>query len=358
MTDAEDKRPEWGKKLSKFVPIPQRVIMSIMGFFSIINNYTLRSCISVTITRLVLKRTYSNETAASGEVCPKPELTEEEEKLAGGEYDWSQEMQGYILGAFYIGYILGHLPAGLLSEKYGAKWVLVCGMSTATILTIFTPLCIQLLGPVALIILRAIMGFGAGFSYPSFSALLAHWVPTHERNLLGAFIMGGGQMGTVLSNSVSGTILRYTTWPWVFYTFGFFAALWILFFILLCYSDPESHPYLGDKEKDYLMQHMGRLGRDHNLPAFPWLTVFKSKAMWVHICAQIGHDWGFYVMSTCFPKFLNDVLQLQILKTGIYSSIPFLLFWFASLLFGTISDFIIKRDVNKATCVRKWMTFI
>lgn len=63
------------------VPIPQRVIMSIMGFLSIINNYTLRSCISVTITRLVLERKYSNETTASGEVCPKPEITIAEEKV-------------------------------------------------------------------------------------------------------------------------------------------------------------------------------------------------------------------------------------------------------------------------------------
>lgn len=63
------------------VPIPQRVIMSIMGFLSIINNYTLRSCISVTITRLVLERKYSNETTASGEVCPKPDISIEEEKV-------------------------------------------------------------------------------------------------------------------------------------------------------------------------------------------------------------------------------------------------------------------------------------
>ncbi|XP_039951006.1 putative inorganic phosphate cotransporter [Bactrocera neohumeralis] len=358
METLEDKRPEWGKKLSQMVPIPQRVIMSIMGFLSIINNYTLRSCISVTITRLVLERKYSNETTASGEVCPKPDITIEEEKIPGGEYDWSQELQGYILGSFYIGYIIGHVPAGLLAEKYGAKWVLVCGMSTVTILTLLTPLCITLLGPYALIVLRSVMGFGAGFSYPSCSALLAHWVPVHERSLLGAFIMGGGQMGTVLSNSISGTLLRYTTWPWVFYTFGIMATLWILFFIMMCFSDPNSHPYISDKEKEYLLKHMGRLGRDHNLPPFPWIPVFKSKEMWVLILAQIAHDWGFYVMSSCFPKFLNDVLQLQILKTGIYSSIPFLLFWLSSLLLGAIADCIIKRNVTRATCVRKWMTFI
>lgn len=52
-----------------------------MGFLSIINNYTLRSCISVTITRLVLERKYSNETTASGEVCPKPDISIEEEKV-------------------------------------------------------------------------------------------------------------------------------------------------------------------------------------------------------------------------------------------------------------------------------------
>lgn len=126
----------------------------------------------------------------------------------------------------------------------------------------------------------------------------------------------------------------------------------------MCFSDPNSHPYISDKEKEYLLKHMGRLGRDHNLPPFPWVPVFKSKEMWVLILAQVAHDWGFYVMSSCFPKFLNDVLQLQILKTGLYSSIPFLLFWLSSLLLGAIADYIIKRDLTRATCVRKWMTFI
>lgn len=106
------------------------------------------------------------------------------------------------------------------------------------------------------------------------------------------------------------------------------------------------------------MKHMGRLGRDHNLPRFPWVPVFKSKEMWVLILAQIAHDWGFYVMSSCFPKFLNDVLQLQILKTGIFSSIPFLLFWLFSLIFGGIADCVIKRNATKATIARKVMTFI
>ncbi|XP_067626046.1 putative inorganic phosphate cotransporter [Eurosta solidaginis] len=357
MSEGEDNRPAWGKKLSNYVPVPQRFIVAAMGFLSIINNYTLRNSINVTITRLVIARNYTNETTSG--VCPKEEDDSGQSTEAlGGEYDWSQEMQGYIIGSFYIGYILGHVPAGLLSERYGAKWVLVGGMAASTIITLITPLSIDHLGPIALIILRTIQGFGSGASYPSCSALLAQWVPVHERSLLGAFMMGGGQMGTVVSNSISGALLRYTTWRWVFYTFTIMAALWIFFFIIMCFSDPESHPYIRDKEKDYLMLHMGRLGRNHNQPPFPWVAVFKSKEIWSLIGAQIAHDWGFYVMLTYFPKFLNDVLQLKIMKTGFYSSIPFLVFWFASLGFGAIASWVIKKNINHATMIRKIMTFI
>ena len=36
-----------------------------------------------------------------------------------GEFEWDQAQQGIILSAFCYGYVLGQIPAGILSDRYG-----------------------------------------------------------------------------------------------------------------------------------------------------------------------------------------------------------------------------------------------
>lgn len=56
--------------------MPQRVILSIMGFFAMLNAYTMRICLSTAITELVVKK---NRTDESGEqaVCVADSLDSE-----------------------------------------------------------------------------------------------------------------------------------------------------------------------------------------------------------------------------------------------------------------------------------------
>lgn len=58
-------------------------------------------------------------------------------------HNWSQELQGTILSAFYFGYVLTHIPGGILSVKYGGKIVLGTGMFIAAIFSLLTPIFIK-----------------------------------------------------------------------------------------------------------------------------------------------------------------------------------------------------------------------
>lgn len=62
-----------------------------------------------------------------------------------------------------------------------------------------------------------------------------------------------------------------------------------LFFVqqaLLCYNDPESHPYISDKEKKYLEEALGRHQTSHP-SAIPWKAIFMSVPLWALVCAQV-----------------------------------------------------------------------
>ncbi|KAH8250691.1 hypothetical protein KR038_008041 [Drosophila bunnanda] len=345
-------QPQWGINLSRYFILPQRVILAIMGFLAILNAYTMRVCLSQAITVLVVKKNTTDDDSEA--ICEPDDL--DEGTSTGGEYPWSEELQGLILSSFYIGYIVTHIPGGLLAEKFGGKWTLGIGILSTAVFTMLTPLAIDLGGSDWLIVTRVLMGLGEGTTFPALSVLLAAWVPANERGKLGALVLGGGQVGTIMGNLLSGVFLDAYDWPFVFYFFGGLGVIWFAIFVFLCYSDPTSHPFIKPSEREYLMKEIGTISRNEDLPPTPWKAILTNLPMFALVSAQIGHDWGFYIMVTDLPKYMADVLQFSIKANGLYSSLPYVMMWIVSVGSGFVADWMIRRGIMNTTNTRKVMT--
>lgn len=75
------------------------------------------------------------------------------------QYPWDSETQGWLLGAFFFGYLCTQIPGGYLSGHYGGSVFLGVGVLGTAVLTLLTPLAAQL-GSYWLFTLRALEGFG------------------------------------------------------------------------------------------------------------------------------------------------------------------------------------------------------
>lgn len=116
----------------------------------------LRVSLSYAITQMVMQpHASSNGTIISDlDICPpfEDELSIDEGQQtvtmhpisAIDRFDWSQSLQGLILSSFYWGYIVTHIPGGLLSQKIGGKNTCLIGVLIATICTLVSPLAIQM----------------------------------------------------------------------------------------------------------------------------------------------------------------------------------------------------------------------
>lgn len=74
-------------------------------------------------------------------------------------YDWDSNTQGWILGAFFYGYILTQIPGGYLASRCGPKWLLGLGILGTVLFTLLTPLAADL-GPNYLFAVRVFEGIG------------------------------------------------------------------------------------------------------------------------------------------------------------------------------------------------------
>lgn len=77
-----------------------------------------------------------------------------------GTFDWSETTQGAILSAFYYGYIITHVPGGVLSQRFGGKQTFGLGIFSTAVFTILTPVVAESSGACGIVILRFLMGLG------------------------------------------------------------------------------------------------------------------------------------------------------------------------------------------------------
>lgn len=98
-----------------------------------------------------------------------------------------------------------------------------------------------------------------GTTFPALSALLGKWVPAGERSKIGTLVYAGSQIGTVFGNALSGILISATKdWASVFYFFGTLGIVWFVLFTMLCYSTPDSHPFISDEERKYLQKELSK----------------------------------------------------------------------------------------------------
>ncbi|KYN14370.1 PREDICTED: putative inorganic phosphate cotransporter isoform X1 [Trachymyrmex cornetzi] len=335
--------------------LSQRWIFAFMGFLAILNAYTMRVCLSITITEMAvsIKHNYTDQDTCKYDLNEKESLTNSTE----GKYDWDERTQGLILSSFFWGYILTHIPGGILSERFGGKYTLGLGILSTAIFTLLTPLVVQWGDAVGLIVLRVLMGLGEGTTFPALNALLAQWTPPEERSIIGSLVFAGAQLGTVFANLVSGLILHQYDWPMVFYVFGSIGVLWFVVFTLICYSNPYEHPYISEREVKFLHERMNE--HTHTKPPpVPWRHMLRSAPLWALIAAQVGHDWGFFTLVTDLPKYMSSVLNYSIKSNGLVSALPYLIMWFCSIGSSWLADWMITKGIMSRTNVRKLGTTI
>lgn len=186
-----------------------------MAFSALCNAHAMRTNLSMTITRMVAINSILNKTTAQSPsaypagVCPIEFESDDDEfeensitQSASDVYSfiatngmhnfqWSQEMQGIILSSFYWGYVLAHLPGGLLAQKYGGKYILAFGIFFSGVLSLLIPVCVDYGGAHSLIAIRMLMGICQGPIIPACMNLFSTWIPLRERCTMLSLVQSG-----------------------------------------------------------------------------------------------------------------------------------------------------------------------
>ncbi|WP_018085960.1 MFS transporter [Desulfurispora thermophila] len=129
---------------------------------------------------------------------------------------------GAFMSAFYIGYIITQIPAGILADRFGVRIILAGslileGLSTTSLGFIST----YETG----VYLRIMSGLGAGAVYASCSRALMEWFPAYERGRAFGILLAAPSGGILVTNLIVPPLNDFIGWKGAFHTVGFLTIM-------------------------------------------------------------------------------------------------------------------------------------
>lgn len=337
-----------------------RLNLAVLMFFGFSVVYGLRVNLSVAMVAMV-NATEPQPAPNSSIVhaCPRPSGTENDSDVFPQpdgihQYPWDSETQGWLLGAFFFGYLCTQIPGGYLAGHYGGTIFLGLGVLGTAALTLLTPLAAGW-GSYWLFALRALEGFGEGVTFPAMMAMWARWAPPLERSRLMTLSGSGANFGAFLALPLTGYICQTLGWPAVFYLCGGAGCLWAVFWFIFVSDDPRTHRRISEEERDYIINSLGTQGTGHGW-SLPLLSMLLSVPLWAIIITQMCSNWAYYTLLTSLPTYMNVILHFDLKSNGFLSSLPYCGAWLFSTLSGVVADSLIARRVFSVTVVRKIFT--
>jgi len=245
------------------------------------------------------------------------------------------------------------VPGGRMAEMYGTKKVLGYSMLITAILGFLAPLAAYTSYYFIFAILVA-QGLCEGVTYPSLNPHISRWVPSSERSRFTSFVFLGGTAGTVLTLPVSGILLNNYPWEVVFYATSVVSLIWCLLWFLLDSDLPEEHPRVSAEEKELILasRSFDPVKSEKLLSGNVFLLLrdmLKNKYVWVIMVWSFCQNWGYIMVVTMTPTFMEKVLHFNIKDNGFLSMIPHIVRALAGPVAGQVYDFLAKRGVAHLT---------
>lgn len=249
----------------------------------------------------------------------------------------SDQQTGAVLSAFFLSYALGQVPAGWLSDRFGARKMLPTYVLIWSICTILTGLAT---GFAMLIAARLLFGIAQAGCYPTAGSLIKRWVPLPNRGTASSLVSFGGRLGGAIAPILTAWLLKdVLSWRWVLALYGTLGIFVALHFWRIFRDRPHEHPHCNPAEQE-LIAFGDHDSSDAGPPALPpiW-PLMRSPTMWLMCALQYGINIGWVFLVTWLPTYLKDVKGVDPQIGGLMSTTVLFAGIIGMLCGGPLTDF-------------------
>ena len=272
---------------------------------------------------------------------------------------FSEEVFGFGIGIFFLGYLTLEIPGALLVERWSArKWfariLITWGLLASATAFVRTP------GQFYLV--RFLLGVAEAGFFPGIIVYFTHWFPMRDRaRAMSGFILAI-PLSLAIGAPVSGMLLNvnwlgWQGWQWLFVLEGIPAVILGIITYLVLTDRPRDAAWLAPEERDYLE---GALAEEaHAKESVQKLTVggtLRTRNVWLLALGIFATNMGGYAVSFWMPTTVKHISRGSDVSALVYSG----LFYLCGLVGVLYSGFAADRTGNrKWTCIAgQWATGI
>jgi ACS family glucarate transporter-like MFS transporter len=264
-------------------------------------------------------------------------------KSIAENYHLSPIDMGYIFSAFLWTYLVCLIPMGLLADRFGGRAITYSTLGLWSLAGIWTGLSTTYS---SLFASRLVLGIGESASYPAGGKIIREWAPEGERGLAAAFLNCGAHAGLCVGSVLVGTLIVQFGWRESFYITGALGVVLAIGWFAL-YRRPEQASWLSKAERDFIVNARGETAprSASEMTQFGALRgLLKSPSMWALALTQGCAGYTLYLFMTWLPSYLAATRNMDVLKTGLFSAIPYGVAAILGLGLGWFSDKMLKRS--------------
>lgn len=244
---------------------------------------------------------------------------------------------GYVQSAWYFAYALMQIPSGRLADRLGSRKALTIysiAWSLATFGAAFST------GFWSLLILWSLMGAAQAGAFPCAAKALGQIFPESQRaratGLLASGMMIGGAIAPVLTASFLKAIVPFSLdlgtegWRLLLAIYAIPGVLWSIAFLTMI---PASELPAGNAEAAVRM-------------SVPWKKMITDPSLALLCGQQFFRAAGMVFFLTWFPTFLQRTRGVDVMASGILTTVAGLGGVLGSLCGGFFSDRLYQRTGN------------
>jgi ACS family hexuronate transporter-like MFS transporter len=240
-----------------------------------------------------------------------------------------------IINVFTFAYAFGQTLFGKIFDWIGTRLGFVLSIvvwSAATMLHAVAS------GLTSFAVFRGLLGVAEAGNWPGATKANAEWFPIKERALAQGIFNSGAAIGGIISAPIIGLLfVFFGSWQATFIAVGALGFLWLVPWLIIYKSGPESHPWLSEEEREYILT--GQRNQETNEVATYAPTsgeILSRKESWGVIMASFFLDPIWWLFVGWLPLYLSETYGFGVVEIAKYAWVPYVgaMFgaWFGGLL--------------------------
>ena len=272
------------------------------------------------------------------------------------DLDFDDAQMGLVLGAFSLGYLLCQIPGGWLGNRLGTRASLPILSILWSVFSVWTAAVSSLFQMIAS---RFSFGLAQAGLVPNAAQVVKDWFPIGRRGFVSSILTVSMSVGAVMTMKMTGELLDYFHWRWVFRIFSLVGVVWAVVFYAWFRTLPRQHSWVNQAEWELIEGRFGPASRHvpskgvelqhtslHSDP-LRISAMLLSGSLWAVCIQSFFRAAGYNLFVTFFPAFLEYAYGVSPKEAGEFTMWPLLGVIVGSLLGGLLVDAILQWTGNK-----------